>query len=79
MSALNVFACTLGYEISEARECRYQPTRTKIPVYTSGDDYFCVSKKDPGALLDMKWQKHTDQFWAEQSKTVLWISKPEVE
>lgn len=64
--------------MTELREYRYQPTRTAIPVYAVGDMYYCTSQTNPGNLCGMKWEKMSDQFFAEMAKTVCWQAKVEV-
>lgn len=80
MSAPQVIANTLGLELTTSREFNneylYQPGRTKKPLYTVGDDYFCVSKSKPKDDVGGEWVKHRDQFWAEQKNTVLWVATP---
>lgn len=70
-------AATLGMDVAELREYRYQPTRTAIPVYAIGDTYYCVSQTNPGNLNGMNWERMSDQFWAEMAKTVCWKSEVE--
>jgi len=65
-------ASALCMDVAELRECRYQATRTAIPVYTLGDYYYCTSQTNPGNLCGLKWERMKDQFFAEYAKTVCW-------
>ncbi len=71
MSA-KIIAETFGWDISEARECRYQPGRTKQPLYAVGNTYYCVSKSLPKDDVGAPWEKNRDQFFAERAGTVMW-------
>jgi hypothetical protein len=75
-----VIANTLGlcYESGRAfnNEYQYQPTRTGTEkIYTEGGDYYCAKKTKPKTEVGQPWEKHSDQFWAEKAKTVVWVSK----
>jgi hypothetical protein len=79
MSAPFVIANTLGLELTTSREFnneyQYQPGRTKKPIYNlGGAEYFCVSKSKPTDAMGGEWVKHTDQFWAQQKATTLWVA-----
>ena len=73
MSAIRIIASTIGWDYSDVSESEYQPGHWTPRRFTIGDRYFAVSKKSPGE----QWKKHPDQFWAEDSGTVLWIFSPE--
>ncbi len=68
-----IIAATFGWDVSEARERRYQDTRTKQPIYATGNEYYTVSKKTPKDT-EYAWRKAKDQFFAEQSGTILWVA-----
>jgi len=68
--------CNMDYE-SDAQfrsEYQYQSTRTKKPIFTAGDDYYCMSSTKPTDEVGSDWTLHTDQFWAEQAGSKLWRS-----
>ncbi len=73
-SAMNIIAGTLGWDISEVKECRYHEGHTTKPVFACGEHYYCIGKRNPVGLLDRTWERTPDQFWAAQGKTVLWQS-----
>ena len=70
-------AATLGMDIAELRDCRYQETRTWMPVYSGGENYYCTSQTNPGNLLGLRWGKMKDQFFAERANTVCWVAHME--
>jgi hypothetical protein len=73
-SPASILAATLGWDQAEAREHRYQDTRTgRLAIFTVGDDYYTVSKTKP-TWDDMDWKEAADQFWAKQSNTILWVA-----
>lgn len=74
MSGAAIIGATFGCDSREISECRYQPTRTPCAVYAISDRYFTVNQHQPVGLLDRTWQQHTDQFWAQQAGTVLWVA-----
>jgi hypothetical protein len=75
----NILAATLGWDVAEAREHRYQDTRTgRMAIFTVGEDYYTVSKKRP-TWDGLDWQEAPDQFWAKQSGTILWVAKMDSE
>jgi len=54
-----------GCDVSDVNDCIYHPTRTSIPVYTSAENYFCVTKKNEKPAthrdgFDWDWKKQTD-------------------
>ena len=78
MSTPLIIANTLSLDLESSRqfnnEYQYQPGRTKKPLYTVGDDYFCVSKTKPTDDCDGEWEQHKDQFFAAKAGTILWVS-----
>lgn len=78
MSPRNALASTLNLEFSELTEYEYQPSRTKRRVYAIGDFYYCSGLK-PVSLDGIKWEQHSDQFFAKQAKTVIWKGSVDVE
>ncbi len=74
MSHRLIVASTVGYDAAEIGEYRYQPTRTKDPIYSIGDRYFSVtSGKPPRDEVGDEWRKHDDQFYAEKAGRVIWV------
>ena len=67
-------AATLGFDLPEMKDYRYQDTRTTRAIYSIGDSYFAVGKTAPKDKVGKPWFKAKDQFWAEHSNTVLWES-----
>jgi hypothetical protein len=75
MKSLGIIASTLGIDQNELSDYRYQPTRTKQPIYAIGNFYFACGKKKPGDWVGADWVIDKDQFFAEINKTILWSSK----
>jgi len=77
MNAKEILAATLGWDIGEVSECRYQ--RYAAPaVYSIGNQYFAVNKTKPKHDdVGGEWQPHTDQFWAEPDGTTVWVCETE--
>lgn len=75
----SIIASTIGLELSELEDYRYQPTKLARAVYSIGDDCYCCSKKNPGTLNGMEWHPAADQFWASRKNTVLWKSTAQSE
>ena len=68
-----ILAETFGWDVSEVSECRYQ-RYTSPSVYSIGDRYFSVSKTKPKhGDVGNAWVKHTDQWAAERSNTIVWV------
>lgn len=72
-SSQNVIGSTIGMELSEVTDCRYQPTRTTKAIYSIDSQYFAVGKNAPKDEVGGKWRQHRDQFFAEKHSTVLWV------
>lgn len=66
-----------GCDIAEVEDYRYQPTKTSIPVYTSGDKYYCVTKNDKPAThrdgFDWNWKQVHDSL-VEKYGWKIWVS-----
>ena len=69
-----VIAATIGFDMAELDDYRYQPTQTTRAIYAIGDIYLAAGKTPPKDDVGSKWEKHTDQFWTE-GKTSIWVSK----
>jgi len=69
-----IIAATLGLDIADLGDYRYQSTRTTRPIYAIGDIYVAIGHKPPKDDVGAEWQKHTDQFWA-NGKTTVWVAK----
>lgn len=75
ISSRTALAGTVGIDTSELSEYRYHAGRTPVAVYAIGDSYFACGKSAPkfsGALAELVWEKHPDQFWAERAGTIVW-------
>jgi hypothetical protein len=68
-----IIASTFGWDIAEVRESRYQDTRTKQPLFVLDGRYYTTSKDAPKDK-EYDWKQATDQFWAKQSDTILWVA-----
>lgn len=71
--AAYVIAATLGQDINELADNRYQSTRTSRAIYSFDDRYFAVGKRAPKDKVGGVWRPHTDQFWAAKGNTILWV------
>lgn len=73
-NAATILASTLGWDMPEVREHRYQDTRTgKLAIFAIGEDYYTVAKTKP-SWDGLDWKEAKDQFWAKQNNTVLWVA-----
>jgi hypothetical protein len=53
-TAAEIIAFHFGWDITDVRDCRYQPTRYTAPaIFTIGDDYYCAPTK--GQKLPKGW------------------------
>lgn len=80
MNARTALSNTLGFDSGELVSYQYQAGVFSRAIYAVDDGYFCVGKNPPSAksmqhLSDLKWQKWSDQFWAEKANTVIWHAK----
>lgn len=71
MTTKSIIAATYSVDVSDVGD-HYQREKG---VYVMGDDYLTCAKERPAD--GRNWQRHADQFWAEQAGTVLWIHVPE--
>jgi hypothetical protein len=71
MSPKYALAATLGLDLTELSEYRYKATRTIKAIYAI-EDYWCASSTIPKDQVGGTWEKHDDQFWAEQANTIVW-------
>lgn len=71
--AATIIAETFGWDVSEAKESRYHYGRTRQSVFTSGNQYFAVSKQTPKGE-NLVWRRHPDQFFASANGTILWVA-----
>jgi hypothetical protein len=75
MNASAILASTLGWDIREVPEYRYQ-RYTAPAVYLVGDCYFAVYKTKPKhSDVGADWHPHPDQFWADRAGTTVWVSQ----
>lgn len=73
MKALTILASTIGWDIGEVSECRYQ-RYTRPAVYVIGNRYMAVSAARPRHDdVGGEWKPHTDQFWAGMHGTTVWV------
>jgi hypothetical protein len=70
----HIIAATLGLDIADLGDYRYQPTKTTRPIYAIGDIYVAAGHKPPKDDVGSKWEEHKDQFWA-NGKTTVWVAK----
>jgi hypothetical protein len=71
----HMLAETLGWDIADLRECRYQ--RYTLPkVYSIGDRYFAVHTSKPKHDdVGGYWELHTDQFGVRGTDYKIWVSQ----
>jgi len=75
MTAHAALAATLGLTTSELSEYRYQAHRHPHAVYSIGSAYYCARSSPPTAIPEIKWERLSDQFWAEKAGTICWVGK----
>ena len=75
MKSKTIIASSIGFDIDEMEDYRYQPTRTKQPIYAVGEYYYACGKRKPSDQVGSDWLIDREQFWAEQNKTILWSAK----
>lgn len=73
MSPRATLASTLGLDLNELSEYRYQNYASPA-VYAIGDKYFAVGQKQPRHAVGGPWRKHRDQFFAERNNTIVWVA-----
>jgi hypothetical protein len=72
MSPCEILAATIGWDMAEVSECKYQRYTSPV-VYAIGGRYLAVSKTKPRhADVGVEWKPHFDQFWAERAGTTVW-------
>ncbi len=71
-SAANVLAATFGWDVAEVREYEYQKY-TAPKVYSIGERYFAVSSVKPKHKVGTEWKWHSDQFFATNQATTIWV------
>lgn len=78
ISAATVLATEWCCDVSNVTENRYQAGRTNIPVFTGGDDYYCVTRigGKPATHCDAdRWNWVTmNSSFAESVNKQIWIS-----
>ena len=57
---------TLGMNVNDVTEYRYQSTRTSIPVYAIGDTYYCCPIAGRLPPKGWEWRPIEDQFFAQR-------------
>jgi hypothetical protein len=70
----HIIAATLGLNIADLGDYRYQPTRTTRPIYAIGNIYVAAGHKPPKDNVGAKWEEHQDQFWT-NGQTTVWVAK----
>jgi len=60
---IQVLAFYWGCDVSDVKDCRYQSTRTNIPVFTANESYWCVTKHNekPAKGDEWNWVKQLDE------------------
>lgn len=73
-TAADMIAETLGWDVSELRQCRYQ-RYTSPMVYAIGNRYFAASRGKPRHtdVSESPWCEHSDQFGARNSALKIWV------
>jgi len=75
MKTVSIIAATLGDDVADVQEYRYQSTKTTRAIYAIGDFYYATGKKAPKDAVGEPWEMHDDQFFAEKNNTILWVSE----
>lgn len=71
MSA-KIIADTLGIELTEVSDNRYQAMMYKRPIYKIGKQFYTCSKSLPKQHTGNKWVKHSDQSFAAKENVTVW-------
>jgi len=75
--ANTVIAETLGWDIKDVIECRYQKYSSPA-VYSIGDRYFAAHPSKPKHKdVGGEWREHDDQFGARGTKNKVWVCDAE--
>lgn len=76
ISVRSALAATIGLDLAELSEYRYQSTRTPRAIYAIGEWYFTTGNEKPTWRVDdsegMKWEEHHDRHFAQQAGTRIW-------
>lgn len=75
-SAAEVIAETLGWDVAEVRDYRYQ-RYVNPAVYAIGERYFAAHVSKPRHDVGGAWEAHSDQFGARGTARVIWVCKAE--
>lgn len=67
-----IIAETLGWDVSEIKDYRYQRYVNPV-VYAIGDQYFAAHKIKPKHDVGQEWVEHTDQFGARDTDRKVWV------
>ena len=71
--ASEVIAETIGYDVKEMSEYRYQ-RYTRPAVYSIGDRYFAAHPTKPKHNdVGGEWREHSDQFGARGTDSKVWV------
>lgn len=73
-AAATILCETFGWDASEARDYRYQDTKTTRAIYAVGNTYYTTGKTKPTDIPELNWEKAKDQFFAARAGTVLWFA-----
>ncbi len=75
--ANEVIAETLGWDIKDVSECRYQKYSSPA-VYSIGDRYFAAHPSKPKHVdVGGEWREHSDQFGARGTNQKVWVCDAE--
>jgi hypothetical protein len=75
MRSKTIIASSIGFDVADMEDYRYQPTRTKQPIYAVGEHYYACGKRKPTDEVGAEWLIDREQFWAEQNQTIFWSAK----
>jgi hypothetical protein len=61
---IQALAVYWGCDVEDVKNCRYQSTRTNIPVFTSDENYWCATKKNerPASGDEWCWTEQIDNY-----------------
>ena len=74
--AAEVIAETLGWDVKEMSDYRYQ-RYTSPAVYSIGERYFAAHPTKPKHEVGQDWREHTDQFGARNTNQIIWVCNME--
>jgi len=72
MQANEILAATLGWDVREVSEYRYQ-RYTAPNVYSIGDRYFAVHSSKPKHQVGQEWTIYNDQAFATGNRKI-WVA-----